>query len=225
MPVLRPLSPSASRGGYSSYFGGHHSAGGSHGSSERQTQGRIQGDLASLAKHTSKKVNWLEQMLGEEIANIQMGQRRQFDTLDTWLKQLETARVQQLPAASASVTPLVNCTSISDSSLPAPETYLPLTILLVATNPAWQNPRLIGQALSVTPPLLRFFWLRDSAVLVEDEDEQRLVLGQGSIFVCSNEADVSPHGQLIGTVNCFLYIWVTAGKISAGEETEYLDNL
>ncbi len=57
------------------------------------------------------------------------------------------------------------------------------------------------------------------------DDEQRLFLDQGSIVLHSNEAEVSSHGQLIGAVNYFLDIWVIAGKTSAGEETEYLDNL
>ncbi len=85
----------------------------------------------------------------------------------------------------------------------------------MATNAAQQNPKLIGQAYSVTPPLLRFFQPRDSAVPVEDE--QRLVLDQGSILVCSNEAEVSSRGQLIGAVNCFLDIWVMVGMIGARE--------
>ncbi len=57
------------------------------------------------------------------------------------------------------------------------------------------------------------------------EDEQQLVLDQGSILLHPNEAEVFSHGQLIGAVNCFLDIWVMARKISAREEMEYLDNL
>ncbi len=57
------------------------------------------------------------------------------------------------------------------------------------------------------------------------KDEQQLVFDQASIVVHSNEAKASSHGQLIGAANCFLDIWVVAGKISAGEEMEYLDNL
>ncbi len=86
-------------------------------------------------------------MLGEEIANIWTGQQGHFDASDVRLKQLEPARVQQPPVASTLVASLVNGTSIYDPSLPAAETYLPLAILLAVTNPAQQNPKLIGQAL------------------------------------------------------------------------------
>ncbi len=96
----------------------------------------FKGHLTSLAKHTSKKVNQMEQTLREAIANIRMGQQRQFDTLDVRLKQLEATRVGQ---SSASGGPLVTTdigTSSSESSMPAPEPYFPLAAQLAAANPA-----------------------------------------------------------------------------------------
>ncbi len=47
-----------------------------------ELKAKFKGHLTSLAKHTSKKVNRLEQTLGEEMANIWIGQQRQFDTLE-----------------------------------------------------------------------------------------------------------------------------------------------
>ncbi len=91
----------------------------------------FKGHLTSLSKHMSEKVNRLERTLGEEIVNNRTGQQRQFDTLDGRLKQLETARAQQPPVASMLVASLANGTSISDSYLPAAETYLPQAILFV----------------------------------------------------------------------------------------------
>ncbi len=42
---------------------------------------------------------------------------------------------------------------------------------------------------------------------------------------CSQLRLTVSHGQLLGAVNCFLDIWVAAGKISMGEKSEYLDHL
>ncbi len=101
----------------------------------------------------------------KEIDKVQQGQQE----LHQRLQQVEqnasaplvSGVTQSQPAASGTTTS-DNGMSTSDSSLSALETYLPLAILLAVTNRARQNPKLIGQALSVIPPPLRFFWPRDS---------------------------------------------------------------
>ncbi len=98
-----------------------------------------------------------------------------------------------------------------------------MAALLVAANPAQQNPKLIGQALSATPPALKLFCPKNSAALLEEE--QRVVLENGAVVVHLNQTDIVSHGQLLGTVNCFLNIWIAARKISTDKKSEYLDHL
>ncbi len=53
--------------------------------------------------------------------NIQMGQQRQFDTLDVRLKQLEAIPVGQSSVTGGPVVPTDTSTSTSDSPVLAPE--------------------------------------------------------------------------------------------------------
>ncbi len=39
------------------------------------------------------------------------------------------------------------------------------------------------------------------------------------------QGEISSHGKLLGAVNCFLDIWVAAGKILTGEKSTHLDHL
>ncbi len=135
--------------------------------------------LTSLAKHMAEKVTRLEQTLGAEIVNIRMGQQRQFDTLDVRLRQLEATQVEW---SSVTGGPLV---STESSSMPAPEVYLSLAAQLAAANPAWQNPKLVGQALSMTPPVLKLFRPKDVLALVKEE--QRVLLEHGSLVVHAHQ--------------------------------------
>ncbi len=114
-------------------------------------------------------------------------------------------------------------TSSSDSSMPAPESCLLLAAQLAAANPTQQNPKLVGQALSAAPPTLKPFCLKNSVALLEEE--QRVVVKHGAVVLHPTQTGIASHGQLLGAVNCFLDIWVAAGKISKGERSEYLDHL
>ncbi len=125
----------------------------------------FKGHLASVVKHASERVNRLEQTLRDEIGNIQTGQQRQFDSLEMRLKQLEAAQVQQPSTLS------------SKFSMPAPEISLPLAAQLAAANPARQNPKLIGQALSAALPALKSFQPKNASALVEEEQWVTLVRG------------------------------------------------
>ncbi len=107
--------------------------------------------------------------------------------------------------------------------MPAPETYLPLAAQLAAANPAQQNLKLVSQALSTAPPVLKLLQSKD--VAAPEEEGQQVVPEQGSIMVRAQQGDISSRGHLIGAVNCFLDIWVAAGKITTSERSEYLDHL
>ncbi len=122
-----------------------------------ELKAEFKGHLTSLAKHMAQEVTRLEQTLGEEILSIRMGQQRQFNTLDVRLKQLEAGWVEQPSVTGSSSVVTDSGMSSSESFVPAPETYLPLAAQLVAVNPARQNPKLISQALSVAPPVLKLF--------------------------------------------------------------------
>ncbi len=84
---------------------------------------------------------------------MKMKQNKQFDALDAWLKQMEAASAIQSQSAGSFMTPTDSGMSSFESSLLAPENYLPLAAQLVAANPDQQNPKLISQALSVAPPV------------------------------------------------------------------------
>ncbi len=114
-------------------------------------------------------------------------------------------------------------TSISDSSMPALESDLSLAAQLAAANPAWQNPKLIGQTLSMVLPALKLFQPKNALALVEER--QQILLEQGSLVLHLQQGEISLHGQLIGAANCFLDIWVAASKITTSEKSEYLDHL
>ncbi len=57
----------------------------------------------------------------------------------------------------------------SESSLSAPKSYLLLAAQLAVANLAWQNLKLVGQALSAAPPALKLFRPKNAAALVEEE--------------------------------------------------------
>ncbi len=57
------------------------------------------------------------------------------------------------------------------------------------------------------------------------EEEQWVTVDQGSIVIQPSQSDLGLHGQVIRAANCFLVIWLTAGKINPGEKSEYLDHL
>ncbi len=73
------------------------------------------------------------------------------------------------------------------------------------------------------PPALKVFRPKDMAASLEAE--QGVIVDQGSIVVQPRQLDLGSHGQVIGAANCFLDIWLTAGKIDPGEKSEYLDHL
>ncbi len=107
--------------------------------------------------------------------------------------------------------------------VPAPETSLLWAAKLAAVNPTQQNPKLISQALNVMPLALKLFQPKDAAALMEEE--QQVIVDQGSIVVQPSQTDLGSHGQVIGVANCFLNIWLATGKIDLGEKSEYLDHL
>ncbi len=133
-----------------------------------------------------------------------MGQQRQFDTLDVRLKQLEATQVRQSSVIGGPVVTTDGGLSSSKSSMPASEIYLPLATQLAAANPARQNLKLIGQALSAAPPVLKLFQPKNASDLVEEE--QWVTLEHGSLVVHAHQGDISSHSQLLGAVNCFLDI-------------------
>ncbi len=90
-------------------------------------------------------------------------------------------------------------------------------------NPAQQNPKLIGKALSVMPPALKQFRPKNAAALVKEE--QQVVLEHESLVVCTQQGEISLHGQLLRAVNSFLDICIAASKITTSEKSEYLDHL
>ncbi len=101
--------------------------------------------------------------------NIRTGQQRQFNTLDVRLKQLEAARVQQPSVTGSSLMSTDNGMSSSELSMPAPKICLSLAAQLAAANPAWQNQKLIGQALSAAPPVLKLFHPKNALAIAEEE--------------------------------------------------------
>ncbi len=184
-------------------------------------QAQTVGQLATLSEDTeglANKVNRMGNKFEQEVKRIDLGQKR----LEERLKQLETGRVDQ-PSVVLTPPTTDSGTSSSETPLPAPESYLPLAAQLAAANPARQNPKLIGQALSAAPPVLKLFRPKNASALAEEE--QRVILEQGSLVVRAQQGEISSHGQLIGAANCFLDIWVAASKISTGEKSEYLDHL
>ncbi len=70
-----------------------------------------------------------------------------------------------------------NGMSISDSSVPTPNSDLLLAAQLAVANPTRQNPKLIGQALSAAPPVLKLFWQKFVLALVEEG--QQVMFEQG----------------------------------------------
>ncbi len=71
--------------------------------------------------------------------------------------------------------------SFSDSSPPHSENYLPLAAQLAVANLARQNPKLIGQALSAVPPVLKLFCPKNSVTLLEEE--QRVIFKHGAVVL------------------------------------------
>ncbi len=66
-------------------------------------------------------------------------------------------QIEQLLAVATPSMTMDSGTLISESSLPAPESYFRQATKLAAVNPAWQNHKLISQALSAMPPALKVF--------------------------------------------------------------------
>ncbi len=94
--------------------------------------------LATLSGDTvclSDKVNQMGNKFEQEVKRIDLSQKR----LEERLKQLKTGWVEQPSVVVTSMT-MDSSTLISESSLPAPESYLPWAAKLAAVNPARQNP-------------------------------------------------------------------------------------
>ncbi len=83
--------------------------------------------------------------------------RKEVGSLQQRLQQVEH---QQTGATSTAATPMLTSDdgmSTSGSSMSASKSDLSLAAQLAAANPARQNPKLISQALSATPPALKLF--------------------------------------------------------------------
>ncbi len=118
-------------------------------------QDRHAAQLTTLTRDTeglADKLNRMGNKFEQDVHRIDHGQKR----LEERLKQLEMGWAEQ-PSAVLTPSTMDSGTSISDSSVPAPEIYLSLAAQLAAANPTWQNPKLISQALSAAPPVLKLF--------------------------------------------------------------------
>ncbi len=122
----------------------------------KSAQAQMVAQLATLSGDTeglADKVNRMGNKFKQEVKRIDLSHKR----LEEKLKQIETGQVGQ---PSAVVTPSMTTgsgTLISESALPAPESYLSWAAKLAAVNPTRQNPKLIGQALSDMPRALKLF--------------------------------------------------------------------
>ncbi len=76
-----------------------------------------------------------------------------------------------------------------ESPLPATENYLLLAAQLAAANLARPNPKLASQALSAAPLALKL--LRPKNVVALVEEEQRVILGNGSLVVHMQQGEIS----------------------------------
>ncbi|MCP4548651.1 MAG: hypothetical protein GY835_19515, partial [bacterium] len=177
-------------------------------------QDRAAAQLTTLSGETeglAVKVNRMGNTFEQEIARLE-GRLKHLERTDKQVR-LQTVGVPPPPTQ--------NGTSLSEPVLSddVPAATRALIQSLNSNHPARKSSKLFTSALSIEPPPLKDYLPAD--LLSAWEDEEVLVPDAGSIRLQSRRLPIRSRKQLFEALDCFLQIWVAAGKVSLGRMGDY----